>query len=99
MAPLAATLPLAASRRIEADGGAARCSRRTGIDIRLCSFTADDGLRSVPGRFAAKRRNTRIDSGDEAKTTERPRLRAIHSEKFVLPDLRADRAHQNRATA
>ena len=99
IAPVAATLPLAEFRRIEADGGAARRSRRAGIDIRLCRFADDDGLRSMPGRFAAKRRNARFGSGDEAEATDRPRLRAIHAEKFVLPDLRADRAHQYLATA
>lgn len=99
IAPLAATLPLAESRRIEADDRAARLTRRAGIDIRLCRFADDDGLRSMPGRFAAKRRKARFDSGDEAKATERPRLRAIHAENIVLPYLFADAAHQFRATA
>lgn len=102
MAPLAATLPLAESRRFEADGGgAARPSRRAGIDFRLCRFADDDGLRSLPWRFAAKPRNARFDFGGEAKATERPHLLSIHAENenIVLPDLFADRAHHYRATA
>lgn len=100
IAPLAAALPLAESRRIGADrGGAARPSRRAGIDIRLCRFADDDGLQSMPGRSAAKRRNARFDAGNEAKATERPHLRAIHAKMFVLPDLHADVAYQYRATA